>query len=92
MSSKRRMQEFRIPRNGSQRHRSVGGGTVIGDYVDASTGERVLTVKVVSVSTGQKPKKSKQGAAAIAMATEELRRRASGATPTAPVAGVANNG
>jgi hypothetical protein len=32
------------------RQRSVCGGTVVGDYVDPTNGERVLIVKVVSAT------------------------------------------
>lgn len=49
MASKQRMTELRITRNGTQRHRSLCGGTVIGDYVDPQNGERVLTIKTVSI-------------------------------------------
>ena len=58
MASKQRMTELRITRNGTGRTRSLCGGTVIGDYVDPQTGERVLTVKVVSVAAP----KAKKGA------------------------------
>ena len=59
MSSKQRMTELRITRNGTGRTRSLCGGTVIGDYVDPQTGERVLTVKVVSVAKAPVKKASK---------------------------------
>ena len=50
MSSKQRLQELRITRQSATRHRSVAGGTVVGDYVDPTTGERVLTIKTVAVA------------------------------------------
>ena len=50
MPSKQRLTELRITRNGTARTRNLCGGTVIGDYVDHATGERVLTVKVVSAA------------------------------------------
>ena len=59
MPSKQRMTELRITRNGTGRTRSLCGGTVIGDYVDPQTGERVLTVKVVSVAAPKAKGKSK---------------------------------
>lgn len=50
MASKRRLEELRITRNGTARQRNLAGGTVVGDYVDKLTGERVLTVKVESIA------------------------------------------
>lgn len=52
--SKQRIEKLRIPRNGTGRHRSLAGGLVIGDYVDATNGERVLTVEKVSITSGKK--------------------------------------
>ena len=49
MASKRRLEELRITRNGTARQRNLAGGTVVGDYVDKLTGERVLTIKVESL-------------------------------------------
>jgi hypothetical protein len=57
--AKQRMQEIRVTRSGTARQRSVCGGTVVGDYVDPTNGERVLIVKVVSatkVAAKVKPK------------------------------------
>ena len=51
--SKQRIEKLRIPRDGTARHRSLAGGIVIGDYVDATNGERVLTVEKVSVGAGK---------------------------------------
>ena len=59
MSSKQRLTELRITRNGTARTRNLCGGTVVGDYIDRLTGERVLTVKVESVGVS-KPKASKK--------------------------------
>jgi hypothetical protein len=56
--SKQRIEKLRIPRDGTARHRSLAGGIVIGDYVDPTNGERVLTVEKVSVGAG-KAKKAK---------------------------------
>ena len=58
MASKQRIQELRITRTGTQRQRSLCGGTVIGDYVDQATGERVLNVKTVAHAQ-DKPRKFK---------------------------------
>jgi len=54
--SKQRIEKLRIHRDGTARHRSLAGGIVIGDYVDATNGERVLTVEKVSAG---KPKSRK---------------------------------
>lgn len=55
--ARQRLQEIRVQRNGT-RYRNCSGGTVIGDYVDPTNGERVLTVKTVSIPRIKKAKKS----------------------------------
>lgn len=65
MASKQRMTELRLTRNGTQRQRSLCGGTVIGDYVDPQNGERVLTIKTVSVPRSVPAKKRKAATVAV---------------------------
>jgi uncharacterized spore protein YtfJ len=57
--SKQRIEKLRIPRDGTARHRSLAGGIVIGDYVDPTNGERVLTVEKVSVGAGKAKSKAR---------------------------------
>jgi hypothetical protein len=56
--AKQRIEKLRITRYGSQRHRSLAGATVIGDYIDTN-GERVLTVEKISVIAPKAAKKQK---------------------------------
>jgi hypothetical protein len=57
--SKQRIEKLRIPRDGTARHRSLAGGIVIGDYVDPTNGERVLTVEKISVGAGKAKSKAR---------------------------------
>lgn len=48
-----------MARNSQARHRSLAGGIVVGDYLDSTTGERVITVKMVAISKPAKKAKAK---------------------------------
>ena len=52
------LNEIRVTRNSQGRHRSLAGGLVVGDYIDQSNGERVLTIKMVAGSKAAKKAKA----------------------------------
>lgn len=52
MSKGNRIEKLRIPRNGTGRHYSLAGGVVIGDYIDPTNGELVLTVERPAPAAG----------------------------------------
>ena len=60
MSKGSRIEKLRIPRNGIGKYRSLAGGTVIGDFVDATNGERVLTVERISIPRPAKKPKARK--------------------------------
>jgi hypothetical protein len=61
MSKGNRIEKLRITRNGTGRHYSLAGGVVIGDYIDPTNGELVLTVERPATATStSKPKMPKK--------------------------------
>jgi hypothetical protein len=57
--SKSRIEKIRVTRNSTQKFRSLCGGVIIGDWLDQTTGERVLVVEKVSATRPAKKPKGK---------------------------------